>query len=53
MNDNDNDEFSEGWGGGKSDKRQVKINQGTKRKKNFQEEALHSEKRKIKLMEEG
>jgi len=42
MNDNDNDEFSDGGGG--SDKRQVKINLGTKRKINFQEEALHLEK---------
>jgi len=52
MNDNDNDEFSEGGGEGRSDKRQVKINLWTERKKNLQEEALHLEKRKIKLKEE-
>jgi len=48
INDNDNDEFSEGG----SDERQVKKNLGTRRKINFQEEALHLEKRKIKLTEE-
>jgi len=47
-NDSDNDEFSEEV----SDERQVKKNRGTKRKIKFQEEALHLEKRKIKLMEE-
>ena len=48
INESGNDEFSEGV----SDERQVKKNLGTKRKINFQEEALHLEKRKIKLMEE-
>ena len=48
INDNDSDEFSEGV----SDERQPKKNLGTKRKINFQEEALHLEKRKVKLMEE-
>jgi len=48
INDSDNGEFSEGV----SDERQVKKNRGTKRKINFQEEALHLEKRKLKLMEE-
>ena len=48
INDSDNDEFNEGV----SDERQVKKNLGTKRKINCQEEALHLEKRKIKLMEE-
>ena len=48
VNDSDSDEFSEGV----SDERQVKENLGTKRKLNFQEEALHLEKRKIKLTEE-
>jgi len=47
INDNDNDEFSEGV----YDEHQAKKNLGTKRKINFQE-ALHLEKRKIKLMEE-
>ena len=49
MNDNDNDEFGEE---GVSDKRQAKKNTGTKRERNFKEEALHLEKRKIKLVEE-
>ena len=48
VNDDDNDEFSEGG----SDERQVKKNLRTRRKINFQEEALHLQKRKIKLMEE-
>jgi len=48
INDNDSDEFSEGG----FDERQVKKNLGTRRKINFQEEALHLQKRKIKLMEE-
>jgi len=48
INDNGNDEFSEGV----SDERHVKKNLGTKRKINFQEKALHLQKRKIKLMEE-
>jgi len=48
VNDNDNDEFSEGV----SDERKVNKNLGTKRKINFQEEALHLETRKIKLMDE-
>ena len=48
INDSDNDEFSEGV----SNERQVKKNLGTKRKINVQEEALHLENRKIKLMEE-
>ena len=42
-NDNDNDEFSEGV----SDERQVKKSLRTKKKINFQEEALDLEKRKI------
>jgi len=48
INDSDNDEFSEGV----SDERQVKKNRGTKRKINFQEEALRLEKKKFKHMEE-
>ena len=48
INDNDNEELSEGV----SDEGKVKKNLGTKRKINFQEEALHLKKRKIKLMEE-
>jgi hypothetical protein len=48
INDNDSDEFSEGA----SDERQVKKNLGTRRKINFREEALHSQKRKIKLLEQ-
>jgi hypothetical protein len=48
FNDNDNDEFSEEV----SDERQAKERLGTKRTINFEEEALHLEKRKIKLMEE-
>ena len=48
FNDTDNDESSEGV----SDEHQVQKNPGTKRKINFQEEALYLEKRKIKLMEE-
>ena len=48
INDDDSDEFSEGV----SDEGQVKKNLGTIRKINFQVEALHLEKRKIKLMEE-
>ena len=48
INDNNNDEFSEGG----SNERQVKKNVGTKRQINFREEALHLEKRKMKLMEE-
>jgi hypothetical protein len=48
INDNDNDEFIEGV----SDEQQAKKNLGTNRKINFQEEALHVEKRKIKIMEE-
>jgi hypothetical protein len=48
INDNDNDEFSQGV----SVERQVQKNLGTKRKLNFQEEASHLETRKIKLMEE-
>ena len=47
INDNDIDEFSEGV----SDERQVKKNRGTKRKINFQEEALHLDTRKVKLTE--
>jgi hypothetical protein len=47
INVNDDDELSEGV----SDGRQVKKNIGTRRKINFKEEALHSVKRKIKLME--
>ena len=46
-NDNDNYGFSKGV----SDERQVKKNLGTKRKINFQEEALHLEQRKIQLVE--
>jgi hypothetical protein len=37
---------------GVSDERLIKKNRGTKKKINFQEKALHLEKRKIKLMEE-
>jgi hypothetical protein len=48
INDNDNDELSEGG----SDERQVKKNLGTKRKIKFQDEALNLETRKSKLMEE-
>ena len=48
MNDNDNDEFSRGV----SDECHTKKNLRTKRKINFQEEALQLEKRKIKVMEE-
>jgi hypothetical protein len=48
INDNDSDEFIEGV----SDEHQPKKNLGTKRKINSQAEALHLEKRKIKLMEE-
>jgi len=48
INDSDNDEFSEGV----SDEHQVKKNLGRKRKINFQEEDLHLETRKVKLMEE-
>jgi len=48
INDSDNDEFSEGV----SDECQVKKNLGTKRKINFQQEVLHLEQRKVKLMEE-
>jgi len=48
FNDSDSDELIQGV----SDERQIKKNLGTKRKINFQEEALHLEKRKIKLMEE-
>jgi hypothetical protein len=48
INNNDSDEFSEGV----SDKRQVKKSLGTKTEGNFQEEALDLEKRKIKIMEE-
>jgi hypothetical protein len=48
INGNDNDEFSEGV----SDECQVEKNLGSKRKINFQEEALHLKNRKIKLMEE-
>jgi len=48
INDSDNDEFCEGV----SDERQVKKNLGTKRKIKCQEEALHLEKRKIRLMED-
>jgi hypothetical protein len=47
INDNDSDEFSEGV----SDECQAETNLGTKRKISFQEEALHLEKRKIKLMQ--
>ena len=47
MNDNDNDESSEGV----SDERQVKENLGTKRQIKFQKEALHLETREIKLIE--
>ena len=47
-NDSDNDEFCEGV----SDERQVQKNLGTKRKIKCREEALHLEKRKIKLTEE-
>jgi len=43
INDNDNDEFNEGV----SDERQVKKSLRTKKKINFQEEALDLEKRKI------
>ena len=48
INDNDSDELIEGV----SDELQVKKNLGTKSKINFEKEALHLEKRKIKLMEE-
>ena len=48
INDNDSDEFSEGVSG----ERQAKKNLGTKRKTNFQEEALRLEKRRMNLMEE-
>ena len=48
INDNDNDEFSEGV----SHDRQVKKNLGIKRQINFQDEALHLEKTKMKLTEE-
>jgi len=48
IDDNGNDGFSEGV----SDVRQVKKNRGTKRKIKFQEEALHLETRKMRLMEE-
>jgi len=48
IDDNDNDEFIEGV----SDEQQANKNLGTNRKINFQEEALHLKKRKIKLMEE-
>ena len=48
INDNCNDEFGEGV----SDERQAKKNLGTKTKINFQEETLHLEKIKIKVMEE-
>jgi hypothetical protein len=48
INDNDNDYFSDGV----SDEHQVKKNLGTKREIQFQEEALHLEKRNIKLTEE-
>ena len=48
INDKHSDEFSEGV----SHEHQVKKNLGTKRKINFQEEPLHLQKRKIKLMEE-
>ena len=48
INDNDNDEFSEGV----SDERQAKKNLGTKRKINFQEEALHLGEMRNKIMEE-
>ena len=48
INDNENDEFSEGV----SEERQVKENLGTKKQIKYQKEALHLEKRKIKLMEE-
>jgi len=48
IKDNDSDEFSEGV----ADERQPKKNLGMKRKINIQEEALHLEKRKIKLTEE-
>ena len=48
INDNDNNDFSEGV----SDERQAKKNIGTRRKINFQEDALHLEKRKNRLMEE-
>ena len=47
INDYSSDEFSDGI----SDERQPKKNTGTRRKINFQEEALHLEKRKIKVME--
>ena len=48
INDTDNDQFSEGL----SDERQAKNNLGTKRNINFQEEASHLAKSKVKLMEE-
>jgi hypothetical protein len=48
INDSDIDDFSDGV----SDERQAKKYLGTKRKISFQEEALHLEKRKVKLMEE-
>jgi hypothetical protein len=48
INDNGNDKFSEGI----SYVRQIKKNLGTKRDINFQDEAFHLEKMKIKLMEE-
>jgi len=47
-NDNEYGEFVKGI----SDEQQAKKNLGTNRKINFQEEALHLEKKKIKLMEE-
>ena len=49
INDNDNDEFSEGV----SNECQIKKNLGTKRKINFQEEALRLKKRKITFMKES
>jgi len=48
IDDNDSDEFVEEV----SDEQQAKKYLGTNRKINFQEEALHLEKRKIKFMEE-
>jgi len=48
INDNDNDEFSEGV----FDERQVTKNLGTKRKISFQEKDLHLEEIRIKLVEE-
>jgi hypothetical protein len=49
INDNDNDEFSEGG----SDGSQVKKNLETRTKINFQEEALHLQKGRLNLWKRG